>query len=269
MPQPFTLDQVDPDGARATSWQTRAAEKELCESSGQEDIYIAVMGVTGAGKSKFISACSGRDVKVGTSLESCTTDVDEYEFKWANKSIHLIDTPGFDDTHRSDREVLEDIASWLATSYELNIKLSGILYLHRISDNKMGGTGLRNLLMFKKLCGDDFYPRVFLVTTMWDKVSQSEGVSRECELIDKSQFWGSMLEKGATTERHWGNRDSAMSILGHVLMNQKATLDAALDVQKELVDQRKRLDETSAGQHFEVELVKQREKHRKEIQQMQ
>lgn len=36
-----------------------------------EDIYIAVMGVTGAGKSTFISHCTEAEVPVGHNLESC------------------------------------------------------------------------------------------------------------------------------------------------------------------------------------------------------
>jgi predicted GTPase len=35
------------------------------------EVYIAVMGVTGAGKSSFISTVSGKKVKVGHALQSC------------------------------------------------------------------------------------------------------------------------------------------------------------------------------------------------------
>ena len=34
-------------------------------------VFIAVMGVTGAGKSTFVSQCTGRDVDVGHGLLSC------------------------------------------------------------------------------------------------------------------------------------------------------------------------------------------------------
>lgn len=34
-------------------------------------VYIAVMGVTGAGKSSFIKLCTGKDVKIGHDLKSC------------------------------------------------------------------------------------------------------------------------------------------------------------------------------------------------------
>ena len=251
----------------------------------QDDIYIAVMGVTGAGKSRFISACTGQDVKIGHSLESCksdfslpsfyadfclgTTEVDDYTFMWRDKTVHLVDTPGFDDTHRSDREVLEGIATWMSTAYSQDIKLDGVLYLHRITDIRVGGTSLRNLIMFKKLCGNEFYPRVFLVTTMWDRVGKPEGEAREKELISKSDFWGAMIEGGACAERHYGTRDSAMHILGDVIRNRNAKAPKVLKVQHQMVDDGLRLDQTDAGRQFEAELLKQREKHEREIKEMQ
>jgi ABC-type cobalamin/Fe3+-siderophores transport system ATPase subunit len=35
------------------------------------DIFIAVMGVTGSGKSSFIKLCCGADVKIGHDLQAC------------------------------------------------------------------------------------------------------------------------------------------------------------------------------------------------------
>lgn len=105
--------------------------------------------------------------------------MDDYSFEHEGNVVHLIDTPGFDDTHTSDREVLEGIVTWMGQAYKDHITLSCILYLHRIIDIRLGGTGLRNLIMFRKLCGDDFYPRVALVTTMWDRVPRAEAEARE------------------------------------------------------------------------------------------
>jgi signal recognition particle receptor subunit beta len=34
-------------------------------------MYIAVMGVTGAGKSTFISTCTEKEVKISHNLKSC------------------------------------------------------------------------------------------------------------------------------------------------------------------------------------------------------
>lgn len=35
------------------------------------DIFVAVMGMTGSGKSTFISLCTGEDVAVGHDLQAC------------------------------------------------------------------------------------------------------------------------------------------------------------------------------------------------------
>ena len=35
------------------------------------DIFVAVMGMTGAGKSTFISLCTGEEVVVGHDLQAC------------------------------------------------------------------------------------------------------------------------------------------------------------------------------------------------------
>lgn len=83
-----------------------------------------------------------------------------------DRTVYLIDTPGFDDTNRSDTQVLTEIATWLGDSYRSKVLLHGIIYLHRITDVRMSGSARRNLLMFKHLCGDEYLKKVILVTTM-------------------------------------------------------------------------------------------------------
>jgi hypothetical protein len=122
----------------------------------------------------------------------------------AKTTVYLVDTPGFDDTNRSDTEVLRELASWLTRSYTANITLSGIIYLHKISDNRMQGSAKRNLYMFKKLCGDSALKNVILGTTMWDKVSETEGIARERELTSTPDFWGWMMDQGSRVFRHTG-----------------------------------------------------------------
>src|SRR5258707_1287108 len=65
--------------------------------------------------------------------------------------LFLVDTPGFDDTYRSDTEVLRELADWLSQAYEHQIPLTGIVYMHRINDVRVGGAGMKNLRMFRKL----------------------------------------------------------------------------------------------------------------------
>ena len=50
-------------------------------------------------------------------LESCTAEVQvTNEFTLDGRAVTLIDTPGFDDTSKSDTEILKLIALFLATA---------------------------------------------------------------------------------------------------------------------------------------------------------
>lgn len=69
------------------------------------DVFIAVLGVTGAGKSTFISKCTEKEVSIGHNLQACTQEVGVFLCKSRDFNIYLIDTPGFDDTDRSDTDV--------------------------------------------------------------------------------------------------------------------------------------------------------------------
>lgn len=57
------------------------------------------------------------------------------------------------DTKKSDTDVLKDIAGWLLTAYRWNVRLSGMVYLHSISETRMKGSHMTNLRMFQKLAG--------------------------------------------------------------------------------------------------------------------
>ena len=114
-----------------------------------------------------------------------------------NEPVMLIDTPGFSDTNYSDTEILRRIAEWMKDTYDEGFLLSGIIYLHRIIDIRMEGPSLKNLRMMQQLCGSDSLRNVVLATTMWEKVTNEEGLRQEAEL--KQTFWKSMIDGGATT----------------------------------------------------------------------
>ena len=60
---------------------------------------------------------SGSNLRVGMHLESCTAEVQPAdEFTLDERQIILIDTPGFDDTNKSDTDILKLIAAFLATA---------------------------------------------------------------------------------------------------------------------------------------------------------
>jgi hypothetical protein len=182
------------------------------------------------------------------------------------RTIYLVDTPGFDDTTRSDTDVLKDIAFFLSTVYQNKVRLAGIIYLHRITDPRMGGSALKNLYMFQRLCGDRGLSSVILATTMWTglevtDVGQEVGRKREEELR-MPQFWGSMVDLGSEIVKHDGTKESAYSIISRLV--DKGT-QVVLDIQVQLVEENKTLDETSAGQFIQQELLDARKRFEKDL----
>jgi len=120
-------------------------------------------------------------------------------FPYKGKKVVLIDTPGFDDSRQdgksqkySDVDVLGMIAGALSLSYNMDRKLNGIVYLHRITDSKIQGSATKNIRMFKKLVGNEAMKNILLVTTMWEKEELSVAEKREEEL--KNDFWSDLMQ---------------------------------------------------------------------------
>ena len=66
---------------------------------------------------QFVNLVSGSNLITSDALESCTNAVQPGRpFDLDGRRVVLIDTPGFDDTVRSDVDVLNMIAAFLETS---------------------------------------------------------------------------------------------------------------------------------------------------------
>ena len=147
------------------------------------------------------------------------------------------------------------------TSYERDIKLTGILYLHRITDVRMSGTTFRNLRMFGKLCGDNPASKVIFVTTMWDKTStrpvgqakQEEQKEKELQQREKREqelmhkYWRPMLELGARTDRFLQDQENCAQGIIKRLLDPTASEAIPTLLQEETVDQRRAIVETAAA----------------------
>jgi predicted GTPase len=74
-------------------------------------------------RAQFINKASGSNLLVGRSLESCTRDVQtSLPFVVSGRIVTLIDTPGFDDTDRSDTAILNMIAAYLSKTYVIPLQ---------------------------------------------------------------------------------------------------------------------------------------------------
>ncbi|CZR64978.1 uncharacterized protein PAC_14878 [Phialocephala subalpina] len=203
----------------ARTWST-AARAWLQEPMEVKQCTIAVVGVTGSGKSSFIKRLAGdTSIKIGNTLTSETSEITLYTFTYNLVKYTLLDTPGFNDTTLSDHEIFQTLIKYLAGT-----KLNGILYLHRITDTRMQGSALRNLTMFRKLCGEDCFKDIVLGTTHWDAVENDIGVKREKELVETEEFWGEMVGRGSRVMRAGLDRDSNLELLQSIRSNVNAVM---------------------------------------------
>ena len=182
--------------------------------------------------------------------------------------FYHIDTPGFDDTYKSDVDVLREVAFWLNETYRRDVKLTGIIYLHRIIDARMGNATLKNLRMFKRLCGTESLASVVLVTTFWDNGPDfPKYLDREHELKTKDDFWRDMIQNQSKVFRQDSGRTSAIRIIEYLVSRYRGSSRSrpTLDIQKQMIDQRKPLGETGAGQEVQVWLTQQREAYERKL----
>ncbi|KAI0342625.1 P-loop containing nucleoside triphosphate hydrolase protein [Trametopsis cervina] len=212
-------------------------------------MIVLVIGGTGVGKSSFINAVSGSRLAVSSSLGSCTTAVAESTFALSNRTVTLLDTPGFDDTTRSDIDILQTIASHLCSIYERGDRVHGVIYMHRISDFRITGGSRKTLRMIQHICGDEMFPNILLVTSMWDTVDQARGLAREAELRTDSDCFQPLLSGGARMARYENIPASGKEVVRLLFNNQPLPLL----IQRELVDEGKVLVETRAGRSIVVE----------------
>ena len=175
-------------------------------------------------------------------------------------SFVLVDTPGFNDTHRSNGDILKQIAEWLNDTYRHGTKLTGIIYLHPIRETRMEGSALFNLRALKRLCGEDNFEHIFLCTTFWDIVDEAKGEAREKELCENPEFWAKMMDQGSRVVRVKNYAQSEEILLQ---MAQKSTV--TLNIQKQMVEERMSLDDTEVGKEVNQQLAQLKAEHEAQL----
>ncbi|KIW77965.1 hypothetical protein Z517_07798 [Fonsecaea pedrosoi CBS 271.37] len=233
-------------------------------------MVIALMGVTGSGKSSFISLLADQDVEVSHSLHSDTASIKIYSFNdQRGRTVYLLDTPGFDDTTRSDAEVLKDISYLLAAMFAAHIRLAGLIYLHRISDARMPGSAVKNLRMFQAVCGESNYRHVVLATTMWAETGSSDARNVQNQRLRELQdtYWDDMIRSGSKVMKHDGHKSSALEIVR--TLTARAESPVTLAIQRQLVNEGQTLDETDAGKIVFEEVIAAKRKFKLELDELQ
>lgn len=131
--------------------------------------------------------------------------------------------------------------------------------MHRITDVRMGNTAQRTFRVFCELCGENTFKNVVIVTNMWGNVNPELGEAREHELTTK--FFKPVLDRGARMCRHDGTRDSALTILRHLVDNEAVVLT----IQQEIVEERRGFADTAAGAVLSHALKEQADHHDEEL----
>lgn len=180
----------------------------------------------------------------------------------------MIDTPGFNDTTRSDAEVLQTLATYLGASYANGVRIHGVIILHSISENRMSGSGKRTIDIIKAICGFPSYRNVTIATTKWPSApSATEDAilaSRESELKSNEEFFGDLVRLGATVVRH-NQPTSAQRIVEHLVWQSEIHTPPVLQLQREIVDQNLAIFHTAAGHAVNAELSSARRAHEREL----
>lgn len=191
-----------------------------------------------------------------------TTTVSMYSFDHRTSSgkkirAHLIDTPGFDDSERTDVQILQEIVFWLTQAYDNGFFLNGIVLLHDINAPKFAGPPKQFFEIFKALVGEKAYKAVYLAATFWDKACRrgklefDRASRRHDELED--EFWQPLIDAGAKLRLPPDDEDEVTSgdqygwareMVEHFAKNPAKHV---LRIQRELSGQHVRVAETSAG----------------------
>lgn len=148
--------------------------------------------------------------------------------------------------------------------YKQKRLLHGIIYMHRISDNRMSGTATRNLHFFQDLCGTDALMNAIIVTNMWGLVDSAVGNAREQELKSKDAFFKPAVSAGTKVLRHDNTASSAHRIVREMLHN----TPRPFRLQRELVDEGRRVFETAAGETLLQELAQLEQRHAQEMREL-
>jgi hypothetical protein len=147
--------------------------------------------------------------------------------------------------------------------YEREVKLAGVIYFHRISDERWRKSDTRSFGWLRRICGEATLRNVVLTTNMWGKVTPEVGAMKEQQLA--AEFVKSALDKGAQLHRHHDTTESAHQIIRTILNNHRIPLQ----VQEELVDEKREFDQTTVGEEIKREVDESTKKLEEDIKELQ
>jgi hypothetical protein len=123
----------------------------------------------------------------------------------------LIDTPGYDSIKPSETEVLQELRGFLSRTQGVNKNLSGLIYLHPMTNRSYQFLSLKNVQFLRKMLFGNDLSNLVLATTLWDRCDEAYGGRQEDEIknICRQLF----KDKGARIFRLYPTRDSALELV--------------------------------------------------------
>ncbi|KAF9533602.1 hypothetical protein CPB83DRAFT_483664 [Crepidotus variabilis] len=168
--------------------------KQAAERISPDDKVVLLLGLTGSGKSQFISDCVGFDVGINDDLIPKYTSVNLVEGTVKDSRIAFLDTPGFDQPEApTDVDILKQIRHWLAALHQCRVRLTGVIFLHNITVNLTPQLFLPSRGLLSKFLEEG--TSVTLVGTHWDQEDPKE--ARILQEALTTGPWKRVIELGA------------------------------------------------------------------------
>lgn len=149
-----------------------------------------------------------------------TQEPEVVTFTSDGRPILLVDTPGFDDESRTDVEILQDIAKWMAKQGYLkgSDQLDGLIILHPVTMHRLGGSERRRIALLKSLLGHHAFRRIIIATTMWERIRDEDLKDVERSVREREKdIWYDLVSKGARLRRHQNNSESAHQLIREII----------------------------------------------------
>lgn len=180
------------------------------------------------------------------------------------RTVWLIDTPGFDDSHVSDIDRLQEVSLYLTDLYKAKVNLTAIIYLQDIRVERIGGVALKNIRILESLTGLDNFKAVIVATDFWTNPVGQRMEEHETALINDDYFFGPMIRNGARYRRlpdWYSSPDQAecLSLLSEAVTGRRPI--RKMQIQRELVDQGLSFGGTMAGQVVLAEIQRAQEQN--------
>lgn len=105
--------------------------------------------------------------------------------------------------------------------------MQGAIYLHRISDNRMGQVALQSLRAFEGLRAQEALPHIAIVLSMWEDVPPNVRDERKKVLCERELYFRPLIEAGAVALAYERTHNSAHEVIQCVV---KPTLQKLVPV---------------------------------------